>query len=247
MAAGALLSTVFIAARESLEAFLIMGILGGMAVKLGHPEARRNLLLGGLLGLLVSVVAGVGVIAGAREAVSAGGEVVALGASMLAVAILTYMVVWMYRHTIQLMGSLHGKTKAALEAGKPAALASLAFIAVVREGVETAAFLATGGGNPTDLALGVLGGLALSAAIAALVFSGLLRLSIERFFLFTGVLLVGFATYMIGHELSGVVVGDLHVAQGDWVGWGVAALYALALLAFLFQSKWRKTKTAQTL
>jgi high-affinity iron transporter len=196
-----------VALRESLEALLILGILLGVATKLGQPQARRPMLWGALAGLGVSIVAGILAGGVASRLYERNAEAFEGFASLLAVAILTYMIVWMYRHTQGMMGLLTSKTRDALSLGKPGVLFGLAFVAVVREGIETVLFTATkfepNGTLPTLVALAA--GIAVSACIAFLVFAGFLRLSIERFMLGTGLLLVliggGLLAYG-AHELT---------------------------------------------
>ena len=54
---------------------------------------------------------------------------------------ITYMVVWMKRHSRELKGSLEGSAAGALAAGSTVALVGMAFLAVLREGFETSVFL----------------------------------------------------------------------------------------------------------
>src|SRR5688572_23025552 len=130
----AFIDTSLVALRESLEALLILGILLGVATKLGQPEARRPLLWGALAGLVVSIVAGILAVDVAHTLYEQNEETFEGVAAFVAVAILTYMIVWMYRHTQGMIGALTHKTRDAL--GKPAVLFGISFIAVLREGIE---------------------------------------------------------------------------------------------------------------
>src|SRR5438067_1629053 len=131
--------------RESLEGFLIVSILMGLAVKFGKPESKRYLLAGAVSALAGTLLVGALADAAARGFLEESGSeaLFAAGAALVAVAILTYMIVWMYRHTITLVAEMRGKAKSAVEVGKPVALFLLAFAAVGREGIETVLFFAT--------------------------------------------------------------------------------------------------------
>ncbi len=203
----AFVDTALVAVRESLEAFLILGILLGIAVKTGSPEARRPLLWGALAAFVLSILLGIVAQGVAKELYASNDALFEGFASLLAVAVLTYMIVWMYRHTQGMMGVLHTKTKQALQDGRSWALAGIAFLAVLREGIETVVF--TAGKFPTDgvgvTLFALLAGILVSAVIAFLVFAGFLKLSIEKFMAATGLVLVVIAAGLFAygvHELG---------------------------------------------
>lgn len=210
-----------IALRESLEAFLILSIFAGLVVKLGQRNARKPLLLGAATALAASILVGIVIDRTARDLFSRGGygEVVEGVASLLAVLIITYMVVWMYRHTLHMVEEMRKKTVRALDAGQPLLLFSIAFVAVAREGLETVLFFATLAGSQSgfDLALSALVGLAASSLMAYLLFAGIVRLNIRRFFTATGVLLIFFAAGLLAtsiHEFA--EVGYLPETADAW-------------------------------
>lgn len=200
-----------VALRESLEALLVCGILAGIVAKLGHPEARKPIVLGGLLGVLASVIVGVAAYETAGELSDRFGAAFEAVASLLAVAILTYMVVWMYRHTQHSIGALHAKAKDAVVSGRSAVLLGLAFVVVVREGLETVVFIAAQAAETTatQVILGLLVGIAVATAVMLAVFRGVLKLSVERFFAVTGVLLILIAGGLLGYAAH----------EAEEVGW----------------------------
>ncbi len=206
-----LLSVAIVALRESLEALLVCGILAGIVVKLGHPAARRPILLGGLLGVAVSVVVGMLTYKLADQLSEDFGAAFEAAASFLAVLILTYMIVWMYKHTQQTIGTLHHKAKDAVLSGRSSILLGLAFVIVVREGLETVVFIAAQAGQSTafEVVLGLLAGIAVSAVLAFLLFRGTVKLSVEGFFAVTGVFLILVAGGMLGYAAH----------EGEEVGW----------------------------
>jgi high-affinity iron transporter len=214
--------TVFLVTlRESLEAFLILSILTGLVVKLGHRDARRPILWGAALALAASILIGVVVYHTVYDLYSRAqiGEYVEGAASVLAVGILTYMVIWMYRHTLGLVDDLRKRTHAALDAGRPGVLFALAFVAVLREGIETVLIVA--GQAPTtsalDVSAAVLLGIAASGILAWLLFAGIIRLNLQRFFAASGILLIFFAAGLLStaiHEFA--EVGLLPTGPTAW-------------------------------
>ncbi len=201
-------SITLVVMRESLEALLILGILIGLVTKLGHRQARRPLYNGALAGLAVSLALGIAIIRGIRGMSEHNQEIFEGLASLAAVAILTYMIVWMVKHTRTMMGTLQNKTRLALETGKSGILFTLTFVAVLREGFETVVFIgADATGSIPIILAATLTGIAASAILAYLLFAGVIRLSIEKFFAVTGAILVIFAggLLMYGlHELMEV-------------------------------------------
>lgn len=190
-----------VALRESLEALLVCGILVGIVSKLGHPEARKPIILGGLLGVAVSVVLGVFTLRAAGRLADAFGPAFEAIASLIAVVILTYMIVWMYKHTQHSLGALHAKAKDAVLSGQSSVLLGLAFVVVIREGIETVLLVGSQAGNTTTgaIVLGLLVGIAVAVILAALIFRGVVHLSIEKFFAVTGVLLILIAGGLLGY------------------------------------------------
>ena len=196
-----------VALRESLEALLVCGILAGIVAKLGHPQARKPIVVGGLLGVAVSVVVGVFAYKAAGGLSGKFGPAFEAVASLTAVAILTYMIVWMYRHTQHTIGSLHAKAKDAVLSGRSSVLLGLAFVVVVREGLETVVFIAAQAAEttPLEVVIGLLVGIAVAVVLMLLVFRGVVHLSVEKFFAVTGVLLILIAGGLLGygaHEAS---------------------------------------------
>lgn len=215
-----------IALRESLEALLIVGVFAGLAVKLGQPQARRYLYAGAIAAGLASIGLAVAIDRLAREAFerSASAELFEGVASLLAVAILTYMVVWMRGHTHALVAGLEGGARDAVLRGRPVVLFSIAFVAVAREGLETALFYGAiaPGRSLAGLGLSALLGLAASAVIAGLLFLGVIRLSIRRFFAVTGLLVVLLAGGLLAtgvHELA-----EVGVLPETPIAWSTASI-----------------------
>ncbi len=207
-----MLSAALIVFRESLEAALIVGIV--MAACRGL--AGRNAWVGGgiLAGVLGAVL--IAIFAGAIGGAFAGSGQEVFNAAVLgtAVVMLTWHVVWMSRHAQQLASQV-SRAGGEIAAGTrpPLALAVIVAVAVLREGGETVLFLygiMTGGQEPplavaAGGALGLVGG----AVIGALIYAGLVRLSISRLFAVTNALVVLLAAGMAADAAGFLVQADL--------------------------------------
>jgi high-affinity iron transporter len=247
-------SAALVVLRESFEAFLIVGILLGLVTKLGAPQHRMKILVGTAAGIVASVLVGALLLTLAEDLREEYEVVFEATASLLAAAVLTYMIVWMYRHTQQAIGGMHAKVKAALESGAVGALFFIPFIAVLREGFETVLFLAAGPGSLTglELVLAVAIGITGAALLGWLLFAGVIRLSVERFFAVTGALLVLFAAWILRyglHELGELIEamggawhepGEILAHEGSYV---LAAIYLVAMLAWYLRPLLRRRTT----
>jgi FTR1 family protein len=158
-------------------------------------------------------------------------------AMLLAAAVVTWMVFWMRKQARTLGGHLRSQVSTALIAGGGLALASVAFIGVAREGLESALFLFASVGD-TGLAQTLVGG-ALGAVAAVtlgiLFYKGSIRLDLRRFFMVTGVLVIGFAAYLI---LGGLhEFGEAGGGEAFEIGAPIlAAIYGLSLGTFYLRS-----------
>ena len=112
---------------------------------------------------------------------------------MLAVVLVTWMIFWMRRTARRLKGELTGKLESALGVGT-LAVAGIAFVAVIREGLETALLFYAAAQGATSTATPLiaisLGVLTLGASSASALYAGAMRINLTRFFTVSGVLLV---------------------------------------------------------
>src|SRR3954469_6821069 len=127
--------------REGFEATLLVGLILGVLHKTGQREHRRAVWIGVAAALAASVVIGailfaaVGELEGSAEALYEG------TAMLLAACVVTWMVFWMRKQAKTIGGALRSQVGDAVAHGGGLALAAVAFVAVAREGLETALFL----------------------------------------------------------------------------------------------------------
>jgi high-affinity iron transporter len=201
--------------REGLEAAIVVGILAAYLVKAGRSEQRRWLAFGVLAAIGSSLSLGAALTFTSRSLSETAEETFGGVASILAVALVTWMVFWMRRTARELPGQLHGQAERALSTGS-AALALVGFVAVGREGLETALFLwsaTQATGTTTASLLGALAGLVCAAAAGRLFYRGALRLDLARFFRWSGTALIVVAAGVLSygvHELQ-----EAEIAPGE--------------------------------
>ncbi|MFQ5945634.1 MAG: FTR1 family protein [Anaerolineae bacterium] len=196
-----LIAAGLITFREGLEASLIVGIVLGYLRKIGRSD-RRGYVWGGVLAaLLVSLVIAVGLqFLGAR--LEGDAEDTFEGATMfLAVGVLTYMVFWMRYQARFVRVALERDIEMAVSRGQNWALFGLTFVAVLREGVETALFLTAAAFviTPAETTLGGVAGLGIAVLVGYLIYATAVRLPVGRFFDVTSVLLLIFAAGLLAH------------------------------------------------
>lgn len=214
-----MIPTFVITLREGVEASLIIGIIAAFLVKEGRRDAMRQMWLG--IGIAVALCAGVAIalrVIG-QELPDKGQESLETVVSLIAVAAVTYMIVWMRRHARGIKAELQGEAATALAAGSTIALVGMAFLAVLREGFETSVFLLAAFNDATDTTAagaGAVLGLVAAVAIGLGLYRGGVRINLTRFFRFTGLVLVFVAAGLLAtaahtaHE-----AGWIHSFQGQ--------------------------------
>lgn len=204
-----MLPSFLLALREGIEAALIIGIVLGMLKKMNQLDRARNVWLGVGVAVAVSLIGAIllNVIGAEFEGPA---EQAFEGITMLAAAgVLTWMVFWMQKQGRRIQSGLEADVKIAINRGQGWALFSLAFFAVVREGLELALFLTAANFSAPEAGvdapiLGWLGGiLGLIAAVIVgwLLFDTTARLNLRRFFRSTSILLIIFAAGLAGHAV----------------------------------------------
>jgi high-affinity iron transporter len=187
-------------------------------------------------------------------------------------ALLTWMIFWMKKNSRHLKHDLEGKANAAMAESSALGLAMVAFLAVVREGLETALFLisasTTDSGRST--VLGTVAGLVVAGGLGVVIYQGAHRFDMKRFFQITGALIIVFAAGLVskavlflqGNTVNVVYnVNGIHWLTGDSevgkfltgiFGWDPAPsalqfagywLYLVPALVFFFWTRPARNKT----
>jgi high-affinity iron transporter len=203
-----MLPSYLLSLREGLEAALIIGIVLGALRKIRRTDLAPALWFGTLAAVGVSLLAAI-LLTLFGLSLEGSAEKIYEGVTMfLAAGILTWMIFWMSGQARHLKGELEeGVNKAAISTGRRA-IFWLAFVAVVREGVELALFITAAffAGNNENVGLntiqtlaGVVLGLGTSILLGWSLLATTVRLDLRRFFQVTGLLLILFAAGLVAH------------------------------------------------
>jgi high-affinity iron transporter len=237
-----MLATYLIGLREGLEATLVVSILIAFLVKSGRKDRLKLVWTGVAAAIVLSVIFGwllsyteTTLLQDYKQQ-----ELFEAITSIAAVCFVTWMIFWMRRAARGIAGELRNKLQDALAVGS-LAVGFMAFLAVVREGLETSLifYSAVQGANLDGGPLySLIGGIATAIAIGYLMYATAVRINLSVFFKWTGVLLIlvaaGIFKYAV-HDLqeAGIVpgIGNIAYRMGDVLD---PSTWYAALLAGMF-------------
>jgi high-affinity iron transporter len=197
-------SNALVGLREGLEAALVVVILVAFLVKTDRRWALRYVWLGVGTAVVLSVALGAVLTFGTRQLSFEQQELVGGIASIVAVCFVTVMIFWMKGAARSMSGELKGRLDSALDLG-PLAVATVGFLGVGREGLETAIFFyataqAAGAGNNLPL-LGWAVGILAAIGLGVLIYLGAIRINLAAFFRWTGIALVVVAAGILSYGI----------------------------------------------
>jgi high-affinity iron transporter len=210
------LANYLIGLREGLEAALVVGILVAYLVRTGNRHRLVPIWGGVLLGVALSLAAGALLTFTSRSLSFRAQEGFGGAFSILAVAFVTWMIFWMRRTARHLKGELHDRLDAALLMGT-GALTLTAFVAVAREGLETALFIwaaVKATGSSASPLLGAVLGLATAIVIGYLLYRRSVQLNLAKFFTYTGAALVVVAAGVLAYGFHDLQEAGFLTAAG---------------------------------
>ena len=200
--------------REGFEAILVIGAVVAFLLKTGHRERLRSIWLGITLGLVASLATAV-VLKTLLAAMPATREIVEATTMLIAVVVLFSVSYWLISkvEAAKWQRFIREKVTAALEHGGGKALALVAFLAVYREGAETALFyqalFSEGPNVGLPLALGIIVGFAALAVIFTLFYRYGVRIPMRPFFTVTSLLLYYMAFVFMGKGIRELQEGNI--------------------------------------
>lgn len=203
--------------REGVEAALVVGIIATFLYQQGRRDALPWMWAG--VALAVALCVGVAVVLELINETLPYKQQEGFEAliGLVAVAMVTWMIIWMRRHGRQLSSDLRSGAGSALARGSAVGLVAMAFLAVLREGLETATFLlatfqSSYGVSPWSAGIGTVAGLAVATVIGWAIYRGGTRVNLARFFTITSLLLVLISAGIVATALrhaneAGIVTG----------------------------------------
>ncbi|HEY5183592.1 MAG TPA: iron uptake transporter permease EfeU [Actinomycetes bacterium] len=230
-----MVANFLIGLREGLEASLVVSILVAYLVRTGRRD-RLPLVWAGVAAAVGLSVGSAALLTYTEATVlrsDESKEVFAGVLSVVAVGFVTWMIFWMRRASRGIGKELQGKLDAAVAMGS-LAVVLMAFLAVAREGLETALFMFTAvqaAGSTVGPLIGFALGIGTSVALGWLLYRKAVTINLATFFKITGVLLIFVAAGVLAygvHDLQegGVLPGadslafdvTAQVPPGSWYG-----------------------------
>ncbi len=191
--------------REGVEAAIVVAILLAYVDRVQQAGQKRWIWLGTIGAVAISLAVGlvlwitVGGLEGSAEKL-VGGVIAAVAAGLL-----TWMIFWMGRHARSMRDKLEMSVDVALTVGGTLGLATIAFVAVLREGLESALFLISatvGESSGAAQLLGAVLGIAGAVAIGYGIYRGAESIDLRRFFRVTGILIIFFAAGLVSKAVN---------------------------------------------
>ncbi|XUL86003.1 iron uptake transporter permease EfeU [Streptomyces galilaeus] len=197
--------------REGLEAGLIVSILVATLVRADAKSRLPQVWTGVLAAIALALSFGAVLTFTAANLSATAQEAFGGVLSVVAVAFVTAMVFWMRRSARTFSGEIREKVTGALGMGA-GVLMLTSFLAVGREGLETALFLwttARAAGESSGPLTGAAIGLVLAAGLCWGLYRRVLRINLTKFFTVTGVVLVVIAAGVLGYGLRDLQEGGV--------------------------------------
>jgi high-affinity iron transporter len=237
-------SNYLIGLREGIEAALVVSILLTYLVRTNRNPLIRFVWYGVAAALVASIFIAVGLESISGELSETLEPIFAGTVSFVAVGFVTWMIFWMKRSAKTISSDLRNQLDNAAVSGGTIAVAAMAFIAVLREGAETAIFFwaaAHATGNSLASVVGLVLGLGTAVVVGWIFYRSTSTINLSKFFKITSILLVfvaaGVLSYGI-HEFQevGWLPGDGNVLI-DLSGVLVEGSFLATLAAGLFNLK----------
>ena len=200
--------------REGLEAILVIGAVVAFLLKTGHRERLKSIWIGVGAALVASAVTAV-ILKTLLSAMPATREVIEGITMLIAVAVLFSVSYWLISkvEAAKWQQFIREKVTAALEHGGGRALAFVAFLAVYREGAETALFYQALFNEGTRVLLPISFGMIAGAVVLAVIFTMFyrfgVRIPLRQLFGVTSVLLYYMAFVFMGKGMRELQEGNV--------------------------------------
>lgn len=199
-----MLGNYLIGLREGLEAALVVSILLVYLQKTNRTSLRKYVSYGVGLAVLASILVAVGLESISSELSETIEPIFAGTVSFVAVVFVTWMIFWMKKSARTISSDLRSRLDQAAVAGGQIAVAMMAFVAVIREGAETAIFYwaaAQATGSVSASLLGLTLGLGTAVGLGWAIYESATSVNLPKFFRVTGILLVFVAAGVLSYGI----------------------------------------------
>lgn len=191
-------TNALIGLREGLEATMVVIILAAYLNKTGQRRSFPWLWAGIIAALAFTVGIFLVINFGSKTLTTVGQELIGGIASLITVA----LVVWMKGASRDIAAELEGRMGRAVAVG-PLAVATVAFVAVAREGLETALLVFESFTRAFGVPFaGLMTGVGVSVVLGVLMYFGVLRINLGVFFQVTGALLIVVAAGILRYGIT---------------------------------------------
>ncbi len=197
--------------REALEVSLIIGIILAYLERTKGTQYNKHVYLGLAAGLVASAVVGFlfTSFGTSIEAMGLSEEVFEGAVILVAVAMITWMILWML-HQKHIRHYIEERVRREIDKKYAVGLVLFTFVSVLREGFETIVFLGATAFTAGALSvIGALGGVAAAVVLAFILFEAIMKVNIKLFFNVTSILLILFAAGLSAHAAHEFQEGGL--------------------------------------
>ncbi len=222
--------------REGLEAVLLISVLLGYLEAAKANHFRRPILLG-MAAAVVATMATFLLLRSVLAALPVGREILEAVTALVAVAVLFYVSFWLVARLEQKrwLEFLRARVWTAVSVGSTSALVLVGFTAIYREGFETALFyqalLSFGSGLGRWVALGLVTGLMVLAAVSWLILRLGRRLPIKALLSTAVLLLMSTSVAVLGNAIRALQEADV-VGLDSWASWPRAPIFVAQSLGY---------------
>ncbi len=196
-----MLASFLLSLREGLEAAIILGIVVGVLRRTQQSHLTPAVWRGAAAAVVTSLIIAVGLAVAGAEFEGQAEQIFEGFTFLLAAGLLTWMIFWMQKQARKVRASLEANVLRAASQPSQNGLFWVAFVSILREGVELAVFLlaARMTSNSLETLIGAAMGLLGAAGLGYLAFATTRKLSFGTIFRVVNFLLILFAAGLAAH------------------------------------------------